>query len=128
MQLQDKAVTLHVAQNTSGRRSAIGDRITRHPGYAISQRIRNRVEEAFDWTKTVAGLRKMRHRGCSRSTDNSPSRWPPTTSSGCPYCSLRFSMSRHTSHALRSLRSAPHSTCRKRIRHGDTDARGSHSA
>ena len=33
-----------------------------HPGYALSQRIGKRVEEAF-WTKTVAGLRKMRHRG-----------------------------------------------------------------
>ena len=63
MQLQDKAVTPHVAQNTSGRRSAVDDRISRHPGYAISQRIRKRVEEAFGWAKTVAGLRKMRHRG-----------------------------------------------------------------
>ena len=63
MPLQHKAVTPHVAQNTSGRRSAIADRITRHPGYAISQRIRKRLEEAFGWAKTVAGLRKMRHRG-----------------------------------------------------------------
>jgi IS5 family transposase len=63
MQLQDKAITPHVAQNTGGRRSAIDDRITRHPDYAISQRIRKRVEEAFGWAKTVAGLRKMRHRG-----------------------------------------------------------------
>ena len=62
-ELRDKAVTPHVAQNTSGRRSAIDDRTTRHPGYAISQRIRKRVEEAFGWAKTVAGLRKMRHRG-----------------------------------------------------------------
>ena len=30
---------------------------------ALSQRIRKRVEEAFGWAKTVAGLRKMRHRG-----------------------------------------------------------------
>src|SRR5437773_6464911 len=63
MQLQDKAITPHVAQNTNGRRSAVDDCITRHPGYAISQRIRKRVEEAFGWAKTVAGLRKMRHRG-----------------------------------------------------------------
>jgi transposase len=63
MELRDKAVTPHVAQNTSGRRSAIDGRTTRHPGYAISQRIRKRVEEAFGWAKTVAGLRKMRHRG-----------------------------------------------------------------
>jgi transposase len=61
--LRDKAVTPHVAQNTSGRRSAIDEGTAGHPGYAISQRIRKRVEEAFGWAKTVAGLRKMRHRG-----------------------------------------------------------------
>src|SRR3954447_7204272 len=37
-------VTPHVAQNTSGRRSAIDGRTTRHPGYKVSQRIRKRVE------------------------------------------------------------------------------------
>jgi len=63
MELRDKAVTPHVAQNTNGRRSAIDGRTTRHPGYVVSQRIRKRVEEAFGWAKTVAGLRKMRHRG-----------------------------------------------------------------
>jgi hypothetical protein len=42
--------------NTSGRRSAIDRRTTRHPGYAASQRIRKRIEEAFGWIKTVAGL------------------------------------------------------------------------
>jgi hypothetical protein len=63
MELRDKAVTPHVAQNASARRSAIDGRTTRHPGYTISQRIRKRVEEAFGWAKTVAGLRKMRHRG-----------------------------------------------------------------
>jgi hypothetical protein len=61
--LRDKAVTPHVAQHTSGRRSAIDEGTAGHPGYAISQRIRKRVEEAFGWAKTVAGLRKMRHRG-----------------------------------------------------------------
>ena len=63
MELRDKAVTPHVAQNTNRRRSAIDGRTTRHPGYAVSQRIRKRVEEAFGWAKTVAGLRKLRHRG-----------------------------------------------------------------
>jgi transposase len=63
MELRDKAVTPHVAQNQNGRRSAIDGRTTRHPGYAISQRIRKRIEEVFGWAKTVAGLRKMRHRG-----------------------------------------------------------------
>ena len=63
MELREQAVTPHVAQNQNGRRSAIDGRTTRHPGYAISQRIRKRIEEAFGWAKTVAGLRKMRHRG-----------------------------------------------------------------
>ena len=53
----------HVARNTSGRRSAIDRRTTRHPGYAASQRIRKRIEEAFGWMKTVAGLRKTKLRG-----------------------------------------------------------------
>jgi IS5 family transposase len=61
--LRDKAVTPHVAQHTNGRRSAIDEGTAGHPSYAISQRIRKRVEEAFGWAKTVAGLRKMRHRG-----------------------------------------------------------------
>jgi hypothetical protein len=62
-ELREINVTPHLAQNTSGRRSAIDGRTTRHPGYAVSQRIRKRIEEAFGWAKTVAGLRKARHRG-----------------------------------------------------------------
>jgi transposase len=63
MELRERAVTPHVAQNDTNRRSAIDGRTTRHPGYAVSIRIRKRIEEAFGWAKTVAGLRKMRHRG-----------------------------------------------------------------
>ena len=59
-------VTPHVAQNTNGRRSAIDRRTTRHPGYALSQRRRKRIEEVFGWIKTIAGLRKTRHRGTAR--------------------------------------------------------------
>jgi transposase len=57
-------VTPHVAQNV-GRRggSAIDARTTRHAGYAISQRKRKRIEECFGWLKTIALLRKLRHRG-----------------------------------------------------------------
>src|SRR3984957_16620389 len=40
-------VTPHVAQNTNGRSSAIDGRTTRHGGYAVTQRIRKRIEEAF---------------------------------------------------------------------------------
>ena len=57
-------VTPHVAQNiTEHRGSAIDDRTTRHPGYAISQRLRKRVEEIFGWTKTVANFRRTRFKG-----------------------------------------------------------------
>ena len=59
-------VTPHVAQNTNGRRSAIDRRTTRHPGYALSQRSRKRIEEVFGWIKTIGGLRKTRHRGTAR--------------------------------------------------------------
>jgi transposase len=59
-------VTPHVAQHTSGRRSAIDGRTTRHAGYAISQRTRKRIEEPFGWIKSAAGLRKARHRDLAR--------------------------------------------------------------
>ena len=42
-ELRSMTVTPHVAQNTSGRSSAIDGRTTRHSGYAISQCIRKRI-------------------------------------------------------------------------------------
>jgi hypothetical protein len=83
-ELREVNITPHVAQNISGRRSAIDGRTTHHPGYAVSLRIRKRIEEAFGWAKTVAGLRKARAAGRRRSIGSSPSRWPPTTSSVYP--------------------------------------------
>jgi transposase len=57
-------VTPHVAQNLRRRGgSAIDHRTTRHAGYAISQKKRKRIEECFGWLKTIALLRKVRHRG-----------------------------------------------------------------
>src|SRR4029077_4522719 len=64
--LRDYNVTPHVAQNTTNRRSAIDGRTTRHPGYAVSGRVRKRIEEVFDWTKAAAGFRKTHHRGLAR--------------------------------------------------------------
>jgi len=57
-------MTPHVAQNL-GRRggSTIDSRATRHTGYAISQKKRKSIEECFGWLKTIALLRKVRHRG-----------------------------------------------------------------
>jgi len=65
-ELRAMKVTPHVAQNTSGRASAIDGRTTRHAGYAISQRIRKRIEEGFGWIKTIAGQEKTRFRGRDR--------------------------------------------------------------
>jgi transposase len=61
--LREHRVTPHVAQKVN---SAIDRRSTRHPGYLLSQWRRKRVEEIFGWLKTVAGLRKTRHRGIAR--------------------------------------------------------------
>jgi transposase len=61
--MRERNVTPHVAQNTSGRRSAVDGRTTHHPGYQVSQQKRKKVEESFGWMKTVGLLRKLRHRG-----------------------------------------------------------------
>jgi transposase len=60
-------VVPHVAQAiTAYRGSAIDGRTTRHPGYAVSQRVRKRVEEIFGWAKTVGNFRKTRFIGVAR--------------------------------------------------------------
>ena len=60
-------ITPHVAQNdTRPGGSALDARTTGQAGYAVSQRIRKRIEEVFGWMKTVGGLRKTRYRGCER--------------------------------------------------------------
>jgi transposase len=59
-----RKVTPHVAQNAhKRRRSAIDARTTTAPGYAVSQRIRKRIEEVFGWMKTVGNFRKTRFIG-----------------------------------------------------------------
>jgi transposase len=62
-------VTPHVAQNQkrSGG-SAIDGRTTRPEGYAISPKKRKRIEESFGWLKTIALMRKVRHRGLEKVT------------------------------------------------------------
>jgi Transposase DDE domain len=65
-ELRTLKVRPHVAQNTSGRRSAIDKRTTRHPSYGKSQRVRKRIEEALGWIKTVAELRKTKLRGLAK--------------------------------------------------------------
>ena len=66
VELRERGATPHIAQNQNGRRSAIDRRTTRHLGYAISLRIRKRIEEVFGWSRSSAGQGKTRFRGLSR--------------------------------------------------------------
>jgi transposase len=59
--------TPHVAQCiTSHRGSNLDGRTTRHSGYALSQRARKRIEEAFGWMKTIARQDQTKLRGADR--------------------------------------------------------------
>jgi hypothetical protein len=62
--LRERNAVPHVARKV--RFSGIDGRVTRHAGYEVSQRKRKRVEEIFGWLKTVALMRKTRHRGTDR--------------------------------------------------------------
>jgi hypothetical protein len=53
----------HVAQNKSGRRSAVPEDVAGSEGYAISIRVRKRIEEVFGWVKQSACLRQVKVRG-----------------------------------------------------------------
>jgi transposase len=57
-------VTPHVAAKVKG--SAIDGRTTRHAGYAVSQKKRKLIEEAFGWGKTVGTAAKTMLRGTLR--------------------------------------------------------------
>ena len=70
--LRARKVTPHVTRDDcptkTGKRcsSAINRRTTRHPGYAVSLRIRKRIEKVFSWVKTIRTLRKTCHKGTDR--------------------------------------------------------------
>lgn len=67
--LRQRGVTPHVAVNGTVsklgkvRKTAVDGRTTHHGGYAVSQRIRKRIEEAFGWIKAQAGFAKVKVRG-----------------------------------------------------------------
>lgn len=63
-QLRAADVTPHIAQRA--RYSALDGRTARHAGYAVSQRVRKRVEEIFGWLKTIGLQRQTRFRGTAR--------------------------------------------------------------
>ena len=63
---QAMKVTPHVAQNKSGRQSAVPDEIAQTEGYASSQRKRKLIEQGFGWAKTVGSMRQVMVRGLQR--------------------------------------------------------------
>jgi transposase len=60
------AIDGHVTKTGKTRKTAIDGRITRHPGYAVSQIVRKRVEEIFGWVKTTGGLAQVKLRGLAK--------------------------------------------------------------
>ena len=62
----DVNVTPHVAQNTSGRRSAVPETIAQSEGYGVSQQKRKLIEQGFGWAKTVGRIRQVMVRGLER--------------------------------------------------------------
>ena len=67
--LRDRNIVPHIAQAINRKTPGLDGRTARHAGYAVSQKIRKRVEEIFGWFKTVGGLRKTRFRGVERTQE-----------------------------------------------------------
>jgi transposase len=67
--LRERSVTPHIAidghlsKTGKPRTTAVDRRTLRHPGYAVSQRLRKRIEEIFGWAKTSGGIAKVKLRG-----------------------------------------------------------------
>lgn len=74
--LRQVCVTPHVARKLQ--HSAIDGRTIRHEGYALSQKHRKRIEEAFGWAKTVGGMFQTVY----RSVERVPSRFILTLTAG----------------------------------------------
>jgi transposase len=62
----DMKVTPHVAQNKSGRHSAVPQAIAQSEGYAVSQQKRKLIEQGFGWAKTIGGIRQVMVRGLKK--------------------------------------------------------------
>jgi transposase len=65
-ELQRLKVQPHVAQNKSGRQSAVPDAVAHTPGYSQSMRCRKRIEQGFGWAKTIGQIRQVTVRGLKK--------------------------------------------------------------
>ena len=64
--LDEMKVAAHVAQNTSGRKSALPDAVANTEGYAMSQQKRKLIEQGFGWAKFIGPIRQVMVRGLKR--------------------------------------------------------------
>lgn len=69
--LRARSVSPHIAidghvRAGKPRKTSVDGRVTRHSGYAVSQRCRKRIEEVLGWIKSSAGLAKVKLRGRDR--------------------------------------------------------------
>lgn len=60
------AIQGHLSKTGKRRKTAMDGRTTRHPGYALSQIVRKRIEEIFGWAKSSAGMAKTKFKGTKR--------------------------------------------------------------
>ncbi|WP_213763544.1 transposase [Caballeronia sp. dw_19] len=63
---QEMNITPHVAQNKSGRQSAVPESIAGSAGYAVSQQKRKLIEQGFGWAKSIGGMRQLMVRGLKK--------------------------------------------------------------
>ena len=61
-----RRIVPHVATAKGRQIDGLDGRTTRTATYALSQKIRKRIEEGFGWMKTVGGFRKTRFKGRGR--------------------------------------------------------------
>ena len=60
------AINGTVSKNGRVRKTAVPNHVAASLGYAISQRLRKRIEESFGWSKTVGGLAQVKVRGLAK--------------------------------------------------------------
>jgi transposase len=60
------AINGTVSKHGKARKTAVPPQVAASLGYAISQRLRKRIEEGFGWSKAVAGLTQVKVRGLAK--------------------------------------------------------------
>ena len=60
------AINGTVSKHGKARKTAVPSELAASVRYAVSQRLRKRIEEGFGWTKTVGGLMQVKGRGLAK--------------------------------------------------------------